>query len=101
MVSQFNKDQCKLLKHAWQDFSTVINTLPLSDTTVLLIFHAGNLLDKLANNSLDITYVEMVTERVNLLVKTSSVLLDIDDMLKLINDALKNILNPESTNLQD
>jgi hypothetical protein len=97
MVSQFNKDQCQLLKRAWQDFSTVINTLPSSDITVLLIFHANNLLDKLANPPVDRIYVETVTDRVNLLVKGSSVLLDIDDMLKLINDALASTLDPEPT----
>lgn len=101
MSSLLNKPQCKLLKRAWQDFRTVINSFPLSDNTILLLFHANNLLDMFESPPVDRIYVETITERVNRLVEGSEVVLDIDDMLKLINDALANISCGTFTYLMD
>lgn len=88
MSLRLNPTQCQLLKRAWHDFNTVINTLPASETTTLLIFHTHNLLNVLGSPLVDLDYVEAVTQRVNQLVKTSATVLDIDDMLTLINTAL-------------
>jgi hypothetical protein len=101
MSSQRNPSYYKKLKRAWHNFNVVINTLPPSDTTALLIFHTRNLLDKLANPPVDIDYVKTVTQRINNLVKTSEVVLDIDDMLKLVNHVLKSILAAGITQLTD
>ena len=91
MSSLLNKQQCQIIKRAWQNFRTVINSFPLSDNTILLLFHANNLLTKLENSPVDLIEVEIITTRVNRLAQTSSMILAIDDMLKFINEALASI----------
>jgi hypothetical protein len=83
-----NKSQCQVLERAWRNVDTVTRQLPLSDISALLAFHTRHVLDQLASPPLDAAYVEVVTRRVRELVNSSPVVLDVDDLLALIENAL-------------
>ena len=84
-------EQCQQLERAWRNFDAVVSRLPLSDISALLAFHTRNLLEQLDNPPVDTEYVKVVTKRVNELVQSSPMLLDIDDMLKLVNITLEQL----------
>lgn len=88
LISNVTPQQWKALERAWLNFDIVVKSLPSTDITALLLFHARSLLDSFAKPPINIGYVRMVTLRVNELIKTSPVDLDIDDMLIVLNDTL-------------
>ncbi len=83
--------QCEELERVWRNFDAVISRLPMSDISALLAFYTRNILDRLASPPVDISTIKIVTDRINDLVKSSPVLLDIDDMLTLLNTTVEQI----------
>ncbi len=83
--------QCEKLERVWRNFDTVVGRLPMSDISALLAFHTRNMLDRLASPPVDIGTIKIVTNRIHELVKSSPVLLDIDDMLTLLNTTIEQI----------
>jgi len=76
------------LLRAWRNFIAVVDSLPSSETTQLLLSHARTALASLTQSTLDIATLDTLTERVRQLVLSSPAVLDIDDMLATVEDAL-------------
>jgi hypothetical protein len=93
MFPWLDQAQCQVLERAWRNFDIVIGQLPLSDITALLAFHSRQVLGRLARPPVDVNYMELVTRRVLALMNTSPVLLDVDDMLSLLDEALAQVTN--------
>ncbi len=76
------------LIRAWKNFDRLVSTLPLSDMSALLAFYCRHVLEKLMEPSVERSSLGMMTQRVKALVQTSPVLLDADDLLVAIHQAL-------------
>ena len=88
IMETLSQPQCQKLLIAWKNFETTIGQLPMSDVSALLAFHCRNVLEKLATSPVERSYLELITKRINTLVNTSPVKLDIGDVLKELNKAL-------------
>ena len=83
-----------ILEKAWRNFQEVVDGLPQSETSSILSFHAEEVLEFLSDqrNDLfsvfDIKFIDAATSRVSEIIKSNPVVFDIDDMLKLLNEAL-------------
>lgn len=87
-METLNKAECQKLLIAWKNFEAIIGQLPMSDMSALLAFHCRNVLEKLATPPVERPYIELITKRINTLVNTSPVKLDIDDVLGSLKRAL-------------
>lgn len=111
-ASLLTSEQRWVVQQAWLDLETVINTLPPSALTTLLVFHIRNLLDELAGVDgangtdkveidIDIETVHTATSRINLLVQGSPFISDIKNDLTRINQALHTLLYTEELSWQN